>query len=148
MPLDLAEMWEHMCPAQVYEVGGADGDGTVQVEVNPSNCVQCGAITAKGGRLTRPRAGRAPSTRSPSRRRSTPAPATPPAARPRHAASSIRCSIGRVAVEEQVRPGRRVGVVQGLDGELSEERLAAAGSRVVSSAIQSASSSMWRETRL
>ena len=39
-----------MCPAQVYEF--ARGDGEVDVEVTPSNCVQCGAITAKGGRLT------------------------------------------------------------------------------------------------
>jgi electron-transferring-flavoprotein dehydrogenase len=42
VPLDLARMWEHMCPAQVYEVGAPDGDDTVHVEVNPSNCVQCG----------------------------------------------------------------------------------------------------------
>ena len=27
---------------------------TVDVQVTPSNCVQCGAITAKGGRLTPP----------------------------------------------------------------------------------------------
>jgi electron-transferring-flavoprotein dehydrogenase len=40
-----------MCPAQVYEVGREDA-GKVEVEVTPSNCVQCGAITAKGGRLT------------------------------------------------------------------------------------------------
>ena len=49
-----------MCPAQVYEVGEADGDGTVQVEVTPSNCVQCGAISAKGGRLTPPEGGSGP----------------------------------------------------------------------------------------
>ncbi len=60
VPLELARMWEHMCPAQVYEVGAADGDDTVQVEVNPSNCVQCGAITAKGGRLTPPEGGSGP----------------------------------------------------------------------------------------
>jgi electron-transferring-flavoprotein dehydrogenase len=60
VPRELAEMWAHMCPAQVYEVGAADGDGTVTVELSPSNCVQCGAITAKGGRLTPPEGGSGP----------------------------------------------------------------------------------------
>ena len=60
VPRDLAEMWRWMCPAQVYEVGEADGDGTVRVEVNASNCVQCGAISAKGGRLTPPEGGSGP----------------------------------------------------------------------------------------
>ena len=54
VPHELALMWEHMCPAQVYEA--ADG----HVEVTPSNCVQCGAITAKGGRLTPPEGGSGP----------------------------------------------------------------------------------------
>jgi electron-transferring-flavoprotein dehydrogenase len=54
VPPELARMWEHMCPAQVYE---ATGDG---VAVTPSNCVQCGAITAKGGRLTPPEGGSGP----------------------------------------------------------------------------------------
>jgi electron-transferring-flavoprotein dehydrogenase len=58
VPRDLAELWVRMCPAQVYEVGG--GDGTVTVEITPSNCVQCGAITAKGGRLTPPEGGSGP----------------------------------------------------------------------------------------
>jgi electron-transferring-flavoprotein dehydrogenase len=49
-----------MCPAQVYEVGAPDGDGTVEVQLAPSNCVQCGAITAKGGRLTPPEGGSGP----------------------------------------------------------------------------------------
>jgi electron-transferring-flavoprotein dehydrogenase len=49
-----------MCPAQVYEVGADDGDGTVTVNVTPSNCVQCGAISAKGGRLTPPEGGSGP----------------------------------------------------------------------------------------
>jgi electron-transferring-flavoprotein dehydrogenase len=57
---DVADMWVHMCPAQVYEIGGADGDDTVAVQVSPSNCVQCGAITAKGGRLTPPEGGSGP----------------------------------------------------------------------------------------
>ena len=60
VPRELAEMWAHMCPAQVYEVGDADGDGTVEVRLAPSNCVQCGAITAKGGRLTPPEGGSGP----------------------------------------------------------------------------------------
>jgi electron-transferring-flavoprotein dehydrogenase len=60
VPRDLAEAWEWMCPAQVYEVGSADGDGTVTVRVTPSNCVQCGAISAKGGRLTPPEGGSGP----------------------------------------------------------------------------------------
>jgi electron-transferring-flavoprotein dehydrogenase len=54
VPQELARMWERMCPAQVYE---AAGDG---VTVTPSNCVQCGAITAKGGRLTPPEGGSGP----------------------------------------------------------------------------------------
>jgi electron-transferring-flavoprotein dehydrogenase len=60
VPREIAELWEHMCPAQVYEVGAEDGDGTVTVQLAPSNCVQCGAITAKGGRLTPPEGGSGP----------------------------------------------------------------------------------------
>ena len=60
VPRDLADLWVNMCPAHVYEAGDADGDGTVHVEVNPSNCVQCGAISAKGGRLTPPEGGSGP----------------------------------------------------------------------------------------
>ncbi|HZQ80822.1 MAG TPA: electron-transfer flavoprotein:ubiquinone oxidoreductase [Gaiellaceae bacterium] len=60
VPREVAEMWARMCPAQVYEVGEADGDGTVEVNLAPSNCVQCGAITAKGGRLTPPEGGSGP----------------------------------------------------------------------------------------
>ncbi len=60
VPRELAELWVRMCPAQVYEVGEEDGDGTVEVRLAPSNCVQCGAITAKGGRLTPPEGGSGP----------------------------------------------------------------------------------------
>jgi electron-transferring-flavoprotein dehydrogenase len=61
VPRDLGDLWARMCPAQVYEVGGGDdGEGEVKVEVTPSNCVQCGAITAKGGRLTPPEGGSGP----------------------------------------------------------------------------------------
>jgi electron-transferring-flavoprotein dehydrogenase len=54
VPKDIAELWTHMCPAQVYE---PSDEG---VAVTPSNCVQCGAITAKGGRLTPPEGGSGP----------------------------------------------------------------------------------------
>jgi electron-transferring-flavoprotein dehydrogenase len=57
---DVAEMWAHMCPAQVYTVGELGDDGLVTVEIAPSNCVQCGAIAAKGGRLALPEAGSGP----------------------------------------------------------------------------------------
>ena len=59
VPRDVAELWSRMCPAQVYEIGPEDA-GKVQVQVTPSNCVQCGAITAKGGRLTPPEGGSGP----------------------------------------------------------------------------------------
>ena len=59
---ELAEAWARMCPAQVYEVGGkaSPSGSVVEVAVTPSNCVQCGAITAKGGRLTPPEGGDGP----------------------------------------------------------------------------------------
>jgi electron-transferring-flavoprotein dehydrogenase len=59
VPRDLAELWAAMCPAAVYTLG-EEKDGLVEVEVAPSNCVQCGAITAKGGRLTPPEGGSGP----------------------------------------------------------------------------------------
>jgi electron-transferring-flavoprotein dehydrogenase len=59
---DVGDMWTRLCPAQVYEVDGG-GDGEVEVQVTPSNCVQCGAITAKGGRLTPPEGGSGPEYR-------------------------------------------------------------------------------------
>jgi electron-transferring-flavoprotein dehydrogenase len=60
VPREVADLWANMCPAQVYEVADADGEGEVEVQLNPSNCVQCGAITAKGGRLTPPEGGSGP----------------------------------------------------------------------------------------
>jgi electron-transferring-flavoprotein dehydrogenase len=71
VPLEVALMWQNMCPAQVYEVpddeleaarrnGTLDGKHEVDLQVTPSNCVQCGAITAKGGRLTPPEGGDGP----------------------------------------------------------------------------------------
>ncbi len=71
VPLELALMWQNMCPAQVYELpdeiqeqlaqnGKLDGSQLVDLHITPSNCVQCGAITAKGGRLTPPEGGDGP----------------------------------------------------------------------------------------
>jgi electron-transferring-flavoprotein dehydrogenase len=61
VPRALAETWQWMCPAGVYEIpDDAPEDGHVDVTVNYTNCVQCGAITAKGGRLTAPEGGDGP----------------------------------------------------------------------------------------
>jgi electron-transferring-flavoprotein dehydrogenase len=73
VPLEVALMWQNMCPAQVYEVpeeeleaASSNGNGKldpkheVKLQITPSNCVQCGAITAKGGRLTPPEGGDGP----------------------------------------------------------------------------------------
>jgi electron-transferring-flavoprotein dehydrogenase len=62
VPRALAETWVWMCPAGVYEIPeDAPDDGRhVDVTVNYTNCVQCGAITAKGGRLTPPEGGEGP----------------------------------------------------------------------------------------
>jgi electron-transferring-flavoprotein dehydrogenase len=60
VPREVAEAWMAMCPAAVYEIGRDDGGPTVQLKLAPSNCVQCGAITAKGGRLTPPEGGSGP----------------------------------------------------------------------------------------
>jgi electron-transferring-flavoprotein dehydrogenase len=54
VPRDVAELWANMCPAEVYTFGAVGPDGLVDVEISSSNCVQCGAISAKGGRLTPP----------------------------------------------------------------------------------------------
>ena len=70
VPLVLARYWEKMCPAQVYEIpedeaeriqneGGGDR-AKVTLDVTPSNCIQCGAISARGGRLTPPEGGDGP----------------------------------------------------------------------------------------
>jgi electron-transferring-flavoprotein dehydrogenase len=63
VPRALAEAWVNLCPAQVYEIPEEqlqDGAAEVDVNVTPSNCVQCGAINAKGGRLTMPEGGDGP----------------------------------------------------------------------------------------
>jgi electron-transferring-flavoprotein dehydrogenase len=61
VPREVAETWAWMCPAGVYEIPeDAPAEGDVDVIVNYTNCVQCGAITAKGGRLTPPEGGDGP----------------------------------------------------------------------------------------
>ncbi len=61
VPREVAETWRWMCPAGVYEIpDDAPDHGAVDVIVNYTNCVQCGAITAKGGRLTTPEGGDGP----------------------------------------------------------------------------------------
>ncbi|MGI8594104.1 MAG: FAD-dependent oxidoreductase [Solirubrobacteraceae bacterium] len=61
VPRKLAETWAWMCPAAVYEIpDDVPEDGPVDLVVNYTNCVQCGAITAKGGRLTPPEGGDGP----------------------------------------------------------------------------------------
>jgi electron-transferring-flavoprotein dehydrogenase len=61
VPREIAETWQWMCPAGVYEIPeDAPSSGPVDVIVNYTNCVQCGAITAKGGRLTPPEGGDGP----------------------------------------------------------------------------------------
>jgi electron-transferring-flavoprotein dehydrogenase len=61
VPREIAETWQWMCPAAVYEIPeDAPDEGPVDVIVNYTNCVQCGAITAKGGRLTPPEGGDGP----------------------------------------------------------------------------------------
>ena len=63
VPLEIAQTWVSMCPAQVYEIPDEQLENSaaeVDVHVTASNCVQCGAITAKGGRLTLPEGGDGP----------------------------------------------------------------------------------------
>src|SRR4249919_3191288 len=63
VPKEIAQTWVSMCPAQVYEIPEdqlESGAAEVEVHVTASNCVQCGAITAKGGRLTLPEGGDGP----------------------------------------------------------------------------------------
>jgi electron-transferring-flavoprotein dehydrogenase len=63
VPREVAQTWVSMCPAQVYEIPEdqlENGAAEVDVHVTASNCVQCGAITAKGGRLTLPEGGDGP----------------------------------------------------------------------------------------
>lgn len=58
IPEAIGEAWINMCPAQVYEWDEKNGQKVLRTD--PSNCVQCGAITSKGGRLTPPEGGGGP----------------------------------------------------------------------------------------
>lgn len=63
VPRELAKTWVALCPAQVYEIPEDQLEGAsaeIDVHVTASNCVQCGAINAKGGRLTMPEGGDGP----------------------------------------------------------------------------------------
>jgi electron-transferring-flavoprotein dehydrogenase len=60
---EVAEAWVAMCPAAVYEIEDDRPGPAVALKLTPSNCVQCGAITAKGGRLTPPEGGSGPEYR-------------------------------------------------------------------------------------
>lgn len=63
VPREVAQTWVSMCPAAVYEIpeDQLESDAKeVDVHITASNCVQCGAITAKGGRLTMPEGGDGP----------------------------------------------------------------------------------------
>ena len=58
VPEAMALAWIKMCPAQVYEWHEEEGKKTLMI--NGPNCIHCGAITAKGGRLTPPEGGSGP----------------------------------------------------------------------------------------
>ena len=58
VPRDLGAHVGAACARRRCTRSGGTGNGEVQV--TPSNCVQCGAITAKGGRLTPPEGGSGP----------------------------------------------------------------------------------------
>lgn len=55
---EVGETWINMCPAKVYEWHEEDGKKVIRTD--PTNCIQCGAITSKGGRLTPPEGGSGP----------------------------------------------------------------------------------------
>ncbi len=58
VPEVIGEAWINMCPAQVYEWHEEGGHKVIRTD--PTNCVQCGAINAKGLRLTPPEGGSGP----------------------------------------------------------------------------------------
>ena len=58
VPEAIGEAWINMCPAQVYEWDESANEKVIRTD--PSNCVQCGAITSKGGRLLPPEGGGGP----------------------------------------------------------------------------------------
>ena len=61
VPREIAETWRGCArPASTRSPRTRPRTGHVDVIVNYTNCVQCGAITAKGGRLTTPEGGDGP----------------------------------------------------------------------------------------
>ncbi len=58
VPDAIGEAWINMCPAQVYEWHEENGHKVIRTD--PTNCVQCGAINAKGLRLTPTEGGSGP----------------------------------------------------------------------------------------
>jgi electron-transferring-flavoprotein dehydrogenase len=58
VPEVVGNMWIRMCPAQVYE--WHEEAGKKVLFINATNCIHCGAINAKGGRLTPPEGGSGP----------------------------------------------------------------------------------------
>jgi electron-transferring-flavoprotein dehydrogenase len=59
VPETIGATWINMCPAGVYE-WTTDERGARQLRINAPNCVQCTAISAKGGRFTPPEGGSGP----------------------------------------------------------------------------------------
>ena len=59
VPDAVAAAWISMCPAGVYE-WTTDEHGARTLRLNAPNCVQCTAISAKGGRFTPPEGGSGP----------------------------------------------------------------------------------------
>ena len=58
---DVAELWaQHVPGARCTPSGPTATTASSTVDIAPSNCVQCGAISAKGGRLTPPEGGSGP----------------------------------------------------------------------------------------
>jgi electron-transferring-flavoprotein dehydrogenase len=58
VPEVIGEAWINMCPAQVYEWHEENGHKVIRAD--PTNCIQCGAINAKGLRLTPTEGGSGP----------------------------------------------------------------------------------------
>ena len=101
VPREVAEAWAWMCPAGVYEIPeDAPAEGNVDVIVNYTNCVQCGAITAKGGRADTPEGGDGPLL--PGDLSTRPRPATSGAAR----GCSLRSAMRRAALHRSRRRPR------------------------------------------
>ena len=113
VPRELAEMWEWMCPAHVYEVGDADGEGTVEVE---ADAVELRPVRSdqRQGRPAHPARGRL--------RPRVHADVGAPAARPtmtRHDAVVVGGGILGLAVARELqarRPGLRLALVEKEDG--------------------------------